>query len=64
MQIQTPYIYQAVQIKEYMSVDFRDVCLLKSTLGTPKKIQYITRAEGLWLPDFELEKTKATKTHI
>ena len=58
-----PYIQQQAQIKWDVSVHGRDIYLLKSTLGPPKKFQYLTRAEVV-LTRLRIGHTKATKSHI
>ena len=47
-----------------MSVHGRDLYLLKPTLGPPKKIQYLTRAEEVVITRLRIGHTKATNSHI
>ena len=58
------YIQQLLQIKWDVSVHGRDLYLLKPILGSPKKFQYLTRAEEVVITRLRIGHTKATKSHI
>ena len=58
------YIQQLVQIKWDVFVHGRDLYLLKSILGPPKKFQHLTRAEEIVITRLRIGHTKATKSHI
>ena len=58
------YIQQEVQIKWDVSIHGRDLCLLKPTLGPPKRFRHLTRAEEVVITRLRIGHTKATKSHI
>ena len=58
------YIQKLVQTKRDVSVHGRDLYLLKPTLGPPKKLQHLTRAEEVVIIRLRIGHTKATKSHI
>ena len=58
------YIQKLVQTKWDVSVDGRDLYLLKPTLGPLKKFQHLTRAEEVVITQLRIGHTKATKSHI
>ena len=58
------YIQQEVQIKWDVSIHGRDLYLLKSTLGPPKRFRHLIRAEEVVITRLRIGHTKATKSHI
>ena len=58
------YIQKLVQTKWDVAVHGRDLCLVKPTLGPPKKFQHLTRAEEVVISRLRIGHTKATKSHI
>ena len=58
------YIQQEVKIKWDVSIHGRDLYLLKSTLGPPKKFKHLTRAEEVVITRVRIGHTKATKSQI
>ena len=58
------YIQKLVQTKWDVAVHGRDLCLVKPTLGPPKKFQHLTRAEEVVITRLRIGHTKATKSHI
>ena len=58
------YIQKMVQTKWGVAVHGRDLYLVKSTLGPPKKFQHLTRAEEVLITRLRIGHTKATKSHI
>ena len=56
------YIRQEVQTKWDVSIHGRDLCLVKPTLGPPKKFQHLTRAEEVVITRLWIGHT--TKSHI
>ena len=58
------YIQKLVQTKWDIAVYGRDLCLVKPTLGPPKKFQHLTRAEEVVITRLRFGHTKATKSHI
>ena len=58
------YIQQLVQIKRNVCVHDKDPYRLKPTLGPPKKGQYLTRVEEVFITWPQIDHTKATKSHI
>ena len=58
------YIQKLVQTKWDVAVHGRDIYLVKPTLGAPKKLQHLTRAEEVVITRLRIGHTKATKSHI
>ena len=58
------YIKQEVQNKWHVSIQGRDLYLVKPTLEPPKKFQHLTRAEEVVITQLRIGHTKATKSHI
>ena len=58
------HIQKLVQTKWDVAVHGRDLYLMKPTLGPPKKIQHLTRAEEVVITRLRIGHTKATKSHI
>ena len=58
------YIQKLVQTKCEVAVHCRDLYLVKPTLGPPKKLQHLTRAEKVVITRFQIGQTKPTKSHI
>ena len=58
------YIQKLVQTKWGVAVHGRDLYLVKSTLGRPKKFQHLARAEEVVITRLRIGHTKATKSHI
>ena len=58
------YIQKLVQTKWDVAVHGRDLYLVKSILGPPKKLQRLTRAEEVVITRLRIGHTKATKSHI
>ena len=58
------HIQQEVQIKWDVSIHGRDLYLLKSTLGPPKRFWHLTRAEEVVITRLRIGHTKATKSYI
>ena len=58
------YIQQLVQNKWGVAVHGRNLYVLKPTLGPPKKVQHLTRAEEVVITWLQIGHTKATKSHI
>ena len=58
------YIQKLVQTKWDVAVHGRDRYLVKPTLGPPKKLQHLTRAEEVVITRLRIGHTKATKSHI
>ena len=58
------YIQKLVQTKWDVAVHGRDLYLVKPTLGPPKKVQHLTRAEEVVITRLRIGHTKATKSHI
>ena len=58
------YIHKLVQTKWDVAVHGRDLYLVKQTLGSPKKFQYLTRAAEVVITRLQIGHTKATKSHI
>ena len=58
------YIQTLVQTKWDVAVHGIDLCLMKPTLGPPKKFQHLTGAEEVVITWLRLGHTKATKSHI
>ena len=58
------YIKQEVPTKWDVSIHGKDLYLVKTTLGPPKKFQHLTRAEEVVITWLRIGHTKATKSHI
>ena len=58
------YIQKLVQTKWDVSVHSRDLYLMKSTLGPPKKFQHFIRVEEVVITRLRIGHTKAIKSHI
>ena len=58
------YIQQEVQIKWDVSIHGKHLYLLKPTLGPPKKLKHLTRAEQVVVTRLRIGHTKSTKSHI
>ena len=58
------YIQQEVKIKWDVSIHGRDLYLLKTAIGPPKKFKHLTRAEEVVITRLRIGHTKATKSHI
>ena len=58
------YIQQEVQTKWCVSINGRDLYLVKPLLGPPNKFQHLTRAEEVVITRLRIGHTNATKSHI
>ena len=58
------YIQKLVQTKWDVAVHGRDLYLVEPTLGPPKKLRHLTRAEEDVITQLRIGHTKATKSHI
>ena len=58
------YIQQLVQVKWGVAVHGRNLYLLKTTLGSPKKWKHLTGVEEVVITQHRISHTKATESHI